>query len=146
LLAVVDHLESQAREKGITIHLELPSQTDWQIQGDAFYLEQAFTNLLQNAITYSPPGAEVRLSACRSGQQLTVAVIDFGPGIPPEHLPHLFERYYRVDSARTRATGGFGLGLAIARTIVDAHRGTITVESTVGTGTTFTVTLPPSAT
>jgi signal transduction histidine kinase len=145
LLSVVDRLESKALEKGIQVRLELPDQKSWEIQGDAFYLEQAFTNLLQNAIAYSPAGDEVGVSACWSGQQVTVAVTDCGPGIPQEHLPHLFERYYRVDSARTRATGGFGLGLAIAQTILHAHGGTIRVQSTVGVGTTFTVFLPASS-
>jgi signal transduction histidine kinase len=145
LLSVVDRLEAKALEKGIKVRLELPPQIGWDIQGDAFYLEQAFTNLLQNAIAYSPAGDEVGLSARWNGQHVTVAVKDCGPGILPEHLPHLFERYYRVDSARARATGGFGLGLAIAQTILHAHGGTITVESVVGVGTTFTVFLPASS-
>lgn len=145
LLSVVDRLEAKALEKGVKVRLELPPQVEWDIQGDAFYLEQAFTNLLQNAITYSPANEEVGVSACQSGQQVTVAVTDCGSGIPPEHLPHLFERYYRVDKARTRTTGGFGLGLAIAHTILHAHGGTITVESMVGVGTTFTVFLPASS-
>jgi len=84
----------------------------------------------------------VIISAERSWSELVVSIQDSGPGIPPEHAPHLFERYYRVDSARARATGGLGLGLAIAQTIVQAHGGAITVESAPGMGSTFTVTLP----
>jgi heavy metal sensor kinase len=142
LVSVVDRLEAKAFEKRIKVRLELLPQMDWEIQGDAFYLEQAFTNLVQNAIAYSPVGEEVILRTRQDHQHMTVAVTDCGQGILPEHLPHLFERYYRADSARTRSTGGFGLGLAIANTIICAHRGKITVESEVGVGTTFTVCLP----
>jgi signal transduction histidine kinase len=150
LVSVVDRLEAKALEKGVKVRLDLLpqpewAQIDWRIQGDAFYLEQAFINLVQNAIAYSPVGEEVILCTRRSYQQITVAVTDCGPGILPAHLPHLFERYYRADSARTRSTGGFGLGLAIAHTIVCAHGGKITVESEVEVGTTFTVCLPAVA-
>jgi signal transduction histidine kinase len=145
LLSVRDRLETKALEKGILLRLELLPHINWEIQGDAFYLEQVFTNILQNAIAYSPVGEEVIVSAHRNWQQVTVTVTDSGPGILPEHMTHLFERYYRVDSARTRSSGGFGLGLAIAKTIVVAHVGTITVESTIGVGTTFTVNLPASS-
>jgi signal transduction histidine kinase len=82
------------------------------------------------------------VTAGRHWQEIFVSVTNTGPGIAPEHLPHLFERFYRVDSARTRDTGGFGLGLAIAQAIVQAHHGQIEADSRVNVGTTFTVTLP----
>jgi two-component system phosphate regulon sensor histidine kinase PhoR len=107
-------------------------------------LEQAVVNLLDNAIKYSEPGSTVRIVAEQSPAEVTIAVVDQGCGIEPEHLPRLFERFYRVDRARSRKLGGTGLGLAIVKHIVQAHRGRITVESAFGAGTTFTIHLPAS--
>ena len=124
------------------MRLDLPAQIDWQMRGDGFLLAQAFDNLVQNALAHTPASGSVTLRARRNWEALVVSVEDTGVGIAAEHLPHLFERYYRVDSARARSSGGFGLGLAIVQTIVAAHGGTIRVESELGVGTTFTVTLP----
>jgi two-component system phosphate regulon sensor histidine kinase PhoR len=109
-------------------------------------LEQAVINLVDNAIKYSDPGDTVRVEADiepgKIGDDLVIRVADDGVGIEAEHLPRLFERFYRADKARSRKLGGTGLGLAIVKHIVHAHRGTITVESTPGVGSTFTIRLP----
>jgi len=98
---------------------------------------------LSNAVRYgcTGPGSKVRLSAARSGSWVTFSVTDYGPGIPREHLPRVTERFYRVDAARSRESGGTGLGLAIVKHIVERHRGTLDIKSTVGEGTSVTVRL-----
>jgi two-component system OmpR family sensor kinase len=131
----------QAEQKGISLVLRLPPTLP-QIQGDAHRLEQAFTNLLDNAFKYTPAGGSVELAAYRTSEEkIEVVVADTGIGIPPEDLPRIFERFYRVDKARA-GTGGTGLGLAIVKEIVQAHGGRITAASQEGRGTRFTVTLP----
>ena len=105
-------------------------------------LEQAIINLVDNAIKYSDSGRTVRIRAEQAADTLLIRVIDEGAGIEAEHLPRLFERFYRVDKARSRKLGGTGLGLSIVKHIVQAHGGTIDVESTPGVGSTFTVRLP----
>jgi two-component system phosphate regulon sensor histidine kinase PhoR len=110
-------------------------------------LEQAVINLLKNAINYSPEGSLVTLRCCGStnlqGEKFVhLSVVDNGPGIAREHLPRLFERFYRCDKARSRDQGGTGLGLAIVKHIAQAHNGTVEVESVPGKGSTFTITLP----
>ncbi len=112
------------------------------VQGDATRLRELIAILLDNAIKYSDEGGSVRLEVRRAGGQALVAVSDNGRGIPPEALPRIFNRFYRVDKARSREMGGTGLGLAIAKWIVDCHRGTIGIDSAVGRGTTVTVELP----
>lgn len=98
----------------MTLNFILPPQIHLWLRGDTEQLHQVFSNLIGNAIKYSPNGGEVTVTGQRHWQELTVSIADNGPGIPVEHLPHLFERIYRVDSARTLDTGGFGLGLSIA--------------------------------
>jgi heavy metal sensor kinase len=142
LTHVIDPLRETARVRQVSLNLSLPPQVNMHLQGDAEPLRQVFTNLIDNALKYTPAGGQVSVSAHRNWQEIAVSVSDTGTGIPPEHLPHLFERFYRVDSARARDTGGFGLGLAISQTIVQAHNGQITVDSQPDHGTTFTVTLP----
>lgn len=105
-------------------------------------LEQALVNLLDNAIKYSEPGKTVRLEVRQVPGQTVIAVIDQGFGIEPRHLPRLFERFYRVDAGRSRQTGGTGLGLAIVKHIALAHGGWVSVESTLGAGSTFAIHLP----
>jgi signal transduction histidine kinase len=102
-------------------------------------LRQVFFNLLDNALKYTPAGGSVEVRVERGAQ---VTVRDTGIGIPAEHLPHVFDRFYRVDKARTRAEGGTGLGLSIARSIVAAHGGRIELNSAPGEGTTVRVVLP----
>jgi len=111
------------------------------VPGNEEELVRLFTNLLTNAVRHTPAGGKITLAARREGAQVVVTVADTGDGIAPEHLPHLGERFYRVDSARARLDGGTGLGLSIARSIVEAHGGTIAFASVLGEGTTVTVTL-----
>jgi len=105
-------------------------------------ISRALGNLVSNALRYTPAGGSIRLSADADQGQLRLRVADTGGGIAAEHLPNIFERFYRADASRQQQTGGSGLGLAIVRSIVEAHGGKISVESTVGKGTTFTVSLP----
>ena len=112
------------------------------VTGDRVKLRQLFINILENAIRYTPPGGNISVSLIRKETTAVVAISDTGMGIPPEHLPHIFERFYRVDKARSKAEGGVGLGLAITKYIVESHGGTIEVESQVDKGSTFFVTLP----
>ncbi|CAM3339792.1 ATP-binding protein [Hydrogenibacillus schlegelii] len=105
-------------------------------------MEQIFINLIDNALRYTPPGGEIRITAERLASGLRLSVRDTGEGIPPEDLPFVFERFYKGDKSRTRGKGGTGLGLAIVKRLVEAHGGTIAVESAVGRGTTFVIDLP----
>lgn len=109
------------------------------VRGEAHRLRQLVANLVDNAIKYTPEGGSIALSAFTSGEWGCIKVTDTGIGIGPEHIPHLFDRFYRVDKARSRAGGGTGLGLAIAQAIAEQHDGWITVDSEVGRGSLFTV-------
>lgn len=104
-------------------------------------IQQVLLILVDNAMKYTPAGGRVVVSARRQGANVIVSVADNGEGIPPEHLPRIFDRFYRVDRARSRASGGTGLGLAIAKSLVDAHGGQISLSSTPGTGTVAAITL-----
>ncbi len=112
------------------------------VEGDQTRLTQLLLNLVDNGLNYTPPGGVVEISVGREDGYGVLRVADSGAGIAPEHLPHLFERFYRADKARSRAEGGTGLGLAISRWIAEVHGGTIGVESTPGQGATFSVRLP----
>jgi two-component system phosphate regulon sensor histidine kinase PhoR len=105
-------------------------------------LEQAIVNLIDNAIKYSDAGGRIVLGCEKDRGEVVISVRDEGQGIEPEHLPRLFERFYRVDKARSRNLGGTGLGLAIVKHIAQAHGGEISVESTLGSGSTFYLRLP----
>jgi two-component system phosphate regulon sensor histidine kinase PhoR len=142
LQAAVEMCENKASDKGIGIELTCPEDLSAEI--NAALLEQAVVNLLDNAVKYSNSGAKVEVCAAREGAGLVIVVKDQGSGIEPQHLPRLFERFYRVDKARSRELGGTGLGLAIVRHIALAHRGSVSVESTVGVGSTFCLRLPLS--
>jgi len=109
------------------------------IRGDVYRLSQLLGNLIDNAIKYTPDGGTITLSLFRDGDWARMEVADTGAGIAPEHLPHIFDRFYRVGKARTRARGGSGLGLAIVRGIAEQHGGKVTVTSDSGKGSTFTV-------
>ncbi|BCU77619.1 HAMP domain-containing sensor histidine kinase [Luteolibacter sp. LG18] len=128
-----------AAEKNIRLREEL-SPAPCHANPDQ--IGQILMNLLTNAVKYSPEGAEVRAVTRVEGDFAVVSVRDNGPGIPAEHLPHLFDRFYRADTSRNRSTGGAGLGLAICKRIADAHNATLTVESVVGMGTAFTLRVP----
>ena len=123
------------------IELQLLADTDVTIRADEDLLLQLLLNLLDNAIKYTPAGGQVTAGWSLDGDQVALWVRDTGPGIPEEHLSHLFDRFYRVDKSRSRAEGGVGLGLAISRWIAEAHAGSLSVESEQGAGSTFTVRL-----
>ncbi len=113
------------------------------VHGDSDRIKQVLLNLVENAIKHTPDGGAVRLAGTSTDAGMVLlSVSDTGVGIPPEDAPHVFERFYRVDKSRSRAQGGAGLGLAIAKSIIEAHGGDIEVQSTVGVGTTFNVWLP----
>jgi len=113
------------------------------VSGDADRLKQVLLNLVDNAIKHTPDGGAVRITGASTDAGLVVlSVSDTGDGIPPQDLPHVFDRFYRVDKSRSRERGGAGLGLAIAKSIVEAHGGGIEAHSTLGSGATFTVWLP----
>jgi signal transduction histidine kinase len=122
--------------------LLLQHTTPARVYGDADQLKQVLVALLDNALKYTPYEGRVSLSLTTLASQAIVKVSDTGIGIAPDDLPHIFERFYRADRARSRERGGSGLGLAIVQSIVQEHQGTIEVESTLGKGSIFTVTLP----
>ena len=124
------------------VRLKLDAQPVPLVLGDEGRLTQLLVNLLDNALAYTPPEGLVTLRLRPEKGEVVIDVEDTGPGIAPEHLPRLFERFYRADHARDRASGGAGLGLAIVKEIAEAHGGTVRVTSTLGRGTIFTVTLP----
>ncbi len=131
-------------DKGVTLTIHADGGRLW---ADRQRLTQIVSNLLDNALRHTPAGGHVRLGAARSGADVVFTVADDGEGIGAEHLPHLFERFYRVDAARDRGRGGSGIGLAIAKALTEAHGGHISVASRgPGHGSTFTVTLPTAPT
>jgi two-component system, OmpR family, phosphate regulon sensor histidine kinase PhoR len=133
-------LDQAVKEKGIVIDCSGIGDSV-KVMADRGRMEQVFVNLLDNAVKYTPGSGTVTVTATESGGMVIIAVQDSGLGIPPKDLPRLFERFYRVDSGRSRAEGGTGLGLSIVKHIVQLHGGTITVTSTPGKGSTFTFTL-----
>lgn len=143
LQAAVGDCQPRAADRGVALAVTCPDDLAWRV--NAPLLEQAVINLVDNAIKYSAPGDTVRLVADvepAAGGELAIRVEDDGCGIAAEHLPRLFERFYRVDKARSRGLGGTGLGLSIVKHIVQAHLGSVTVESEPGRGTCFTIRLP----
>jgi signal transduction histidine kinase len=124
------------------LELELTDVDQVMVLGDPDRLKQLFLNLVENAVKYTPTGGKVSLSLSKKADRAFFEVSDTGVGIPAENLPHIFDRFYRVDKSRARAQGGSGLGLSIAMWIAQAHGGTIRVTSQVGAGTTFSVILP----
>lgn len=165
LAATVDQAvslrQSELRAKGL--HLEIDVPTEMRVQADPDRLAQILQNLLANALTHTPQGGTISIKAARATgyerpevdspvepamvapmapPMVRITVANTGQGIPPQDLPYIFERFYRADASRSRATGGTGLGLTITRKLVEAHRGTIEVESRPGEGAAFTFTLP----
>lgn len=139
-MLVAQTVEERRRDKDAAILVEVPE--DAAASGDPAGIEQVLENLVDNALKYGPPGVTVRVRAERADPFVRVAVEDTGPGIAPEHLPRLFERFYRVDPARSRDQGGAGLGLAIVKHLVESMNGSVVAESEVGKGSRFLVTLP----
>jgi len=134
-------MEDQFRAKQLTLEVQLPDPL-FTVTVDRDRFRQILLNLLSNAMAYTPSGGKVTVRAERDAESWRLQVADTGIGIPKEDLPRIFERFYRVDKARSRASGGTGLGLAIVKHLVEVHKGTIHVESQVGEGTTFTLTFP----
>jgi two-component system phosphate regulon sensor histidine kinase PhoR len=140
LQGAVDVCQSKADAKGIAVNLDCPEELRADV--NAPLLEQALVNLIDNAVKYSDPGSTVDVEAVANDANVTIKVRDRGAGIEATHLPRVFERFYRVDKARSRTLGGTGLGLSIVKHIAAAHGGTVEVESEPGKGTVFTLTLP----
>ena len=137
---VLSALASRAEARRVALVNYVPAGAT--VRADPCRLEQMLTNLLDNAVKFSREGGGVRVHHERSAGRDRVSVTDAGEGIAPEHLPRIFERFYRVDKARSKETGGTGLGLSIVKHIAENHGGRVTVESRLGEGTTFTVELP----
>jgi heavy metal sensor kinase len=140
LTGLSTNIEALAQDKGIKFSVD--AQESLIVNGDKVKLRQLFINILENAVRYTPADGAVSVSLVKKDENALATISDTGVGIPPEHLPHIFERFYRVDKARSKADGGVGLGLAIAKYIAESHKGTIEVESQVGKGTTFYVSIP----
>jgi len=138
---VYEAMLMEAKKNGLEMSLEIEENLP-DITGDRSRIEQVLLNIISNAVRYTPEGGRISVRAGRGDGTVWMEVADTGIGIPPEDLPRIFDRFYRVDKARSRASGGTGLGLSIAKDIVVRHSGNISVESTVGKGTTMTVTLP----
>jgi two-component system phosphate regulon sensor histidine kinase PhoR len=141
LEAAIKTLESEARVRGVSMHVgDLGAG---HVLGHRIRLEQAFVNLLDNAVKFNRPGGEVRVETSRTAEgKVRIAIADTGIGIPSEDLPRIFERFYRVDKARSREVGGTGLGLSIVKHVIERMNGCVTVESQLGKGSVFTVLLP----
>ena len=137
---VLQFMEQQGEEKGITFSVELSGADT--VRADRSRLDQVLINLLDNALKYTGQGGKVSIESSPEGEMVRVSVRDSGIGIPKKDLPRLFERFYRVDEARSRDQGGTGLGLSIVKHIVQAHGGSVSVESTPGEGSVFSFTLP----
>jgi len=130
-----------AQAKAIELSIQSPPRLP-RVHADRDRIKQVFINLLDNAVKYCPEGSEVQVRLQTDGEGIVVEVADDGPGIPPEDLPHIFDKMYRVEKEGTRAVKGSGLGLSIVKRIVELHGGQIAVESVEGEGTTFRVRLP----
>jgi signal transduction histidine kinase len=137
---VADRHEHDTRARNITVRTLVDDAAD-QIFADPDRLDQVIENLFANALRHTPDGGVVELHATTSNKSVVLRVVDSGDGIPPEHLPYVFERFYKADPARARGDGGSGLGLSIARTIVERHMGMISADSRPG-HTVFTIVLP----
>lgn len=137
--SVLDDLRIAADRKNISITARVGP---WTVPGDQVRLRRVFMNLLDNSIQYTQAGGKVWIEGQLSPERVTLTIADNGPGVPADDLPHIFDRFRRVDKARNRQMGGTGLGLAICKSIVEAHRGEIVMDSKVGQGTRVIVTLP----
>jgi two-component system phosphate regulon sensor histidine kinase PhoR len=144
LSQAADAIRSLTEKKSIAVRLD-PVAEDLEAECDPEAIHQVLMNLLDNAVKYTPEGGLVTLGAQRVGQDVEVYVRDTGIGIAADEIPRLFERFYRVDRARSRALGGTGLGLAIVKHLVRAHHGSVRVQSEPGAGSTFCFRIPMAA-
>ena len=143
LYDMADEIGGLAKAAGLTLHVEVPAHLPLvRVNVDA--MRSVVRNLLDNAIQYTPSDGQITLRARERDAGAEMSVLDTGQGIPPESLQRIWERFYRVDTARSRRQGGAGLGLALVRAIVEAHGGRVSVQSDLGKGSTFTVWLPPA--
>jgi signal transduction histidine kinase len=143
LMTVLARMRRVARKKNITLQWKrFGRAAQYTVHGDETLLNSMFTNLVENAVKYTPPGGRVEVTGGFEGSEIVIRVSDTGIGIPEGKLPRIFERFYRVDKARSKETGGTGLGLSIVKHIAENHGGRVTVESRLGEGSTFTVYLP----
>ncbi|MCS7287206.1 MAG: ATP-binding protein [Anaerolineae bacterium] len=133
-------VETEAIEKGLNLQCSIEGPLP--VYADRQRIGQVIHNILANALNFTPEGGTVAVRARKVNSAVEISISDTGPGIPPEDLPHIFERFWRKEPSRSRSTGGSGLGLSIAKELVEAHGGTIEVQSTVGKGSTFTVKIP----
>ncbi|MEI6235153.1 MAG: ATP-binding protein, partial [Planctomycetota bacterium] len=140
LLNTQEFYEVNAEESRVTITVDAPANLT--TKGNRDLLRSLIGNLVSNALAHTPPGGTVQLIAADVNHHPVITVRDSGKGIPPEHLPHIFDRFYRVDRSRTKTSGGVGLGLAIVNTIAKLHSASLNIESTVGKGTAISVTFP----
>ena len=143
LMTVLSRMRRVARKKDITLQWKrFGKAAQYTVRGDETQLTSMFTNLVDNAVKYTPPGGRVEVIGGSEGSEIVIRIADTGIGIPEGKLARIFERFYRVDKARSKATGGTGLGLSIVRHVAQNHGGRVTVESTPGEGSVFTVYLP----
>jgi two-component system sensor histidine kinase SenX3 len=143
LMTVLVRMRRVARRKNIALQWKrFGKAAQYTVRGDETQLISMFTNLVDNAINYTPPGGRVEVTGGMEGSEIVIEIADTGIGIPEGKLSRIFERFYRVDKARSKATGGTGLGLSIVRHVAENHGGRVTVESTLGEGSVFTVHLP----
>ncbi len=140
--AVLDFHDAVARDQGV----ETLVTGNAVLNADIILFRRALSNLISNALRHTPSGGKISISARQSEQGIKIIINDTGSGISPEHLPRIFDRFYRIDCGRSQDSGGSGLGLAIVKTIMNMHGGTISVESQVGTGTSVTLGFPPNGT
>ena len=143
LIAVLARLRPPARRKNITLSWKHSGSADlYTVRGDETQLTSMFANLVDNAVKYTPPGGRVEVIGESNESDVVISISDTGIGIPEKNLARIFERFYRIDKARSKQTGGTGLGLSIVRHVAENHGGRVTVESTLGEGSTFTIYLP----
>lgn len=143
LMGVLSRARRSARKKNIALNWKrFGRAADYTVYGDETQLTSMFNNLVDNAVKYTQPGGRVEVTGGSGENEVVVSIADTGIGIPEEKLVRIFERFYRVDKDRSKETGGTGLGLSIVRHVAENHGGRVTVESTPGEGSTFTVRLP----
>ncbi|MGH7908509.1 MAG: sensor histidine kinase, partial [Thermodesulfobacteriota bacterium] len=137
----LEALKSRVEEKSLHVSLNIEEGLP-KYKGDRFLLEQMLINLIDNAVKYTPERGTIGVQVNQSDSHVGIEVFDSGVGIPKEHLPRIFERFYRADKTRSRKLGGTGLGLSIVKHVLIMHGGEIKVESEVGKGSKFIITLP----
>ena len=140
MTTTADQMQLLAEDKEVRLHTELKPQI--LFTGDRYRVKQVMLNLIDNAIKYCPAGAEIYIKLLNDHTKAVLEVTDNGPGVPDDSLNRLFDRFYRIDKARSRELDGSGLGLSICKSICEAHGGAIEVESEVAKGSTFRVLLP----